>query len=115
MTKELVISALQKAIWRQLPQKGLIHHSDRISQYCLKAYRALLDKYDIVSSMSRKGNCYASACIELFHSVIKKEWIFHENYGTRTQARASILGYILHFYNCKRIHGTIGYKNVYCL
>ena len=45
-----------------------------------------------------------------FHSIIKKEWIFHEKYRTRAQAQASILEYILHFYNCKRIHGTLGYK-----
>ena len=64
----------------------------------------------MISSMSRKGNCYDNACIESFHSVIKKEWIFHEKYRTRAQAQASILDYILHFYNCKRIHGTIGYK-----
>ena len=110
MTKELVILALQRALWRQPPQKGLIHHSDRGSQYCSKAYRALLDKHNIISSMSRKGNCYDNACIESFHSIIKKEWIFHEKYRTRAQAQASILDYILHFYNCKRIHGTIGYK-----
>lgn len=110
MTKELVISALQKAIWRQPPKKGLIHHSDRGSQYCSKAYQALLDHHGIISSMRRKGNCYDNACIESFPSIIKKEWIFHEKYRTRAQAMASILDYILHFYNCKRIHGTIGYK-----
>lgn len=110
MTKELVIHALQQAIWRCPPQKGLIHHSDRGSQYCSKAYQDLLVQYGIISSMSRKGNCYDNACIESFHSVIKKEWIFHEKYRTRIQAQASILDYILHFYNCKRIHGTIGYK-----
>lgn len=78
--------------------------------YCSKAYRALLDEYGMISSMSHKGNCYDNACIESFHSVIKKEWIFHKRYRTRTQAQVSILEYILHFYNYKRIHGTIGYK-----
>ena len=110
MTKELVITALKRAIDRQPPQKGLIHHSDRGTQYCSKAYRSLLEHHGIISSMSRKGNCYDNACIESFHSVIKKEWIFHEKYRTRAQAQASILEYILHFYNCRRIHGTIGYK-----
>lgn len=79
MTKELVISALQRAIDRQPPKEGLIHHSDRGTQYCSKAYRTLLHKHGIISSMSRKGNCYDNACIESFHSIIKKEWIFHEN------------------------------------
>lgn len=110
MTKELVIDALKRAIDRQPPQQGLIHHSDRGTQYCSKAYRSLLEQYGIISSMSRKGNCYDNACIESFHSVIKKEWIFHEKYRTRAQAQASILEYILHFYNCRRIYGTIGYK-----
>lgn len=110
MTKELVISALQRAIDRQPPKEGLIHHSDRGTQYCSKAYRTLLHKHGIISSMSRKGNCYDNACIESFHSIIKKEWIFHEKYRTRDQAKESILEYMLHFYNCRRIHGTIGYK-----
>ncbi|MDY3366888.1 integrase core domain-containing protein [Zhenhengia yiwuensis] len=87
-----------------------MHHSDRGSQYCSKAYRVLLDKYDIVSNKSRKGNCYDNVCIESFHSVIKKEWIFYKKYQTRAQAQVSILDYILHFYNCRRIHGAIGYK-----
>lgn len=110
MTKALVISALKRAIDRQPSQKGLIHHSDRGTQYCSKAYRSLLDQYGIIFSMSRKGNCYDNACIESFYSVLKKEWIFYEKYRTRAQAQASILEYILHFYNCRRIHGTIGYK-----
>ena len=110
MAKEFVITALQWAIDRQPPGEGPIHHSDRRTQYCSKAYRALLDKHGIISSMSRKGNCYDNACIESFHSVIKNEWIFHEKYRTRAQAQASILEYILHFYNSRRIHGTIGYK-----
>lgn len=110
MTTELVIVALKRAINKQPPKRGLIHHSDRGTQYCSKAYRALLDQYGIISGMSLKGNCYDNACIESFHSVIKKEWIFHEKYRTRAQAQVSILEYILHFYNCRRIHGTIGYK-----
>ena len=110
MTKELVILALQRAIGRQPPQKGLIYHSDSGTQYRSKAYLALLNEYGITSSMSRKGNCYYNTCIESFHSVIKKEWIFDEKYRIRAQAESSILEYILHFYNCKRVHGTIGYK-----
>lgn len=69
MTKDLVILALQRAIGRQPPQKGLIHHSDRGTQYCAKAYRTLLDKYGIISSISRKGNSYDNACIESFHII----------------------------------------------
>lgn len=109
MTKELVITALKRAIGRQPPKPGLIHHSDRGSQYCSKDYQAILKKNKITVSMSRKGNCYDNACIESFHSIIKRELIFHENYRTLEQAKASILGYIASFYNCKRIHGANNY------
>lgn len=58
MTKQLVVDALRSAYWRKKPAKGLIHHSDRGSQYCSKAYRALQDSYGMVTSMSRRGNCW---------------------------------------------------------
>ncbi len=111
MTKELVITALRRAIGRQPPKPGLIHHSDRGAQYCSKDYQALLHKYSIIVSMSRKGNCYDNACIESFHSIIKKELIFHEDYRTREQAKASISSYIISFYNFKRIHGSNNYMS----
>jgi len=109
MTKELVLTALERAIRKQPPTEGLIHHSDRGSQYASHEYRALLQEYSIIGSMSRKGNCYDNACIESFHSLIKKELIFHENYETRKEAKMSIFDYIETFYNYKRIHSTIGY------
>jgi transposase InsO family protein len=86
MTKELVFTALKRAIGRQPPKEGLIHHSDQGSQYASKEYQQILRDNGITTSMSRKGNCYDNACIESFHSVIKKELIFHENYQTRKQA-----------------------------
>lgn len=109
MTKELVLTALQRAIQKQPPTEGLMHHSDQGSQYASHDYRALLKKYHITGSMSRRGNCYDNACIESFHSVIKKELIFHERYRTRQEAKMSIFEYIETFYNFKRIHSTIGY------
>lgn len=109
MNKELVLTALKRAIRKQPPTEGLIHHSDRGSQYASHDYRALLKEYNIIGSMSRKGNCYDNACIESFHSIIKKELIFHENYKTREEAKMSIFDYIETFYNYKRIHSTIGY------
>ena len=68
MTKELTLTALRRAINQQTPQEGLIHHSDRGSQYAAKEYQALIRKHHIITSMSRKGNCYDNACIESFHS-----------------------------------------------
>lgn len=109
MTKALVIRALKRAFQTQAPTEGLIHHSDRGSQYAALDYQALLQVNGITTSMSRKGNCYDNACIESFHSIIKKELIHHENYDTRAEARMSILEYIVSFYNYERVHSYIDY------
>ncbi|MDY0394668.1 IS3 family transposase [Virgibacillus halophilus] len=111
MTKELTITALKRAINQQLPNEGLIHHSDRGSQYAVTDYQAILQDYKITTSMSRKGNCYDNACIESFHSIIKKELIFHEKFQTRAEAKRSIFAYIMTFYNFKRIHSVIDYMS----
>nr|WP_236619688.1 IS3 family transposase [Bacillus sp. 1NLA3E] len=110
MTKELVIQALERAVRHQPPKKGLIHHSDRGSQYASKEYTKILKDAEIQISMSGKGNCYDNACIESFHSVIKKELIFHKDYKTRKEAKSSIFDYILSFYNSWRIHSTLDYS-----
>lgn len=109
LTKDLAITALQRAMAHQPPKEGLIHHSDRGSQYASKEYTNLLDQAGATISMSRKGNCYDNACIESFHSIIKKELIHHKKYQTRDEAEMSIFHYILSFYNHKRIHSTLGY------
>ncbi|NBJ71600.1 hypothetical protein D1839_19515 [Roseburia sp. 1XD42-34] len=87
MTKELIITALKRAINQQPPQKGLIHHSDRGRQYAAYDYQAILRDHKITTSMSRKGNCYDNACIESFHSVIKKELIFHQKYQNKRRSK----------------------------
>jgi putative transposase len=110
MTKD-VITALKRAMVAQPPAPGLIHHSDRGSQYASKDYQALLRENKIITSMSRKGNCYDNACIESFHSVIKKELIFHQNYKTRSEANRNIFEYIVSFYNYKRIHSANNYMS----
>lgn len=109
MTKELVIEALERAYRQQRPSGRVLHHSDRGSQYASLEYQARLKKFNMEASMSRKGNCYDNACIESFHSVIKKELIYLEKFETREQARKRIFEYITCFYNAKRIHSTIGY------
>ncbi|MGE7917307.1 IS3 family transposase [Lysinibacillus xylanilyticus] len=111
MTKELVILALKRAIRTQTPTPELIHHSDRGSQYASKEYQQVLRTNKMISSMSRKGNCYDNACIESFHSVIKRELVFHEKYKTRDQAKKSIIEYIVSFYNYKRIHSFTNYMS----
>ncbi|WHX33303.1 IS3 family transposase [Brevibacillus agri] len=109
MTKELVIAALDQAYNRQRPAPGLLHHSDRGSQYASTEYQKRLEKYQMIGSMSRKGNCYDNACIESFHSVLKKELVYLEKFKTREQAKRAIFEYITCFYNGKRIHSSIGY------
>ncbi len=89
MTKELVIDALEQAYQREKPGEGVLHHSDRGNQYASKEYQAKLKGYKMIGSMSRKGNCYDNACIESFHSVIKRELIHLETYKTRKRAKMS--------------------------
>ncbi len=109
MTTELVLGALDDAYQAKKPKKGLIHHSDRGSQYASVDYRNQLKEYKIQASMSRKGNCYDNACIESFHSILKKELIYCTKFQTKQQAYDEIYRYIEFFYNRKRIHSSIGY------
>ena len=109
MTKELVISSLERAYVTQEPKAGLIQHSDRGSQYASVEYQKKLREKEITTSMSRKGNCYDNACIESFHSIIKKELIHHFDYKTHNEEMFSIMEYIIIFYNSTRIHSTLNY------
>jgi putative transposase len=113
ITKELVLTALDDACRREQPREGLVHHSDRGSQYASKEYRARIDHYKMVGSMSRKGNCYDNACIESFHSVLKKELVYQTKFRTRKQAYEALNGYIDLEYNRIRIHSTLGYISPY--
>lgn len=109
MTKELVLEAFDMACRRQQPPPGLIHHSDRGSQYASNEYRERLAEHQMVGSMSRKGNCYDNACIESFHSIIKKELVYLRKFATRQQAYDAINSYIELKYNRIRIHSAIRY------
>lgn len=110
MTTDLVISALEQAVNKEKPNRGLIHHSDRGVQYASYAYREELEKYGMLQSMSRKGNCYDNACAESFFSTLKIELIHTKEYETRKEAKSDIVRYIELFYNSKRLHSSIGYK-----
>ncbi|SMF89959.1 Transposase InsO and inactivated derivatives [Paenibacillus uliginis N3/975] len=92
MTKDLVLGALEDAYKTKKPGKGLLHHSDRGTQYASHEYRAKLKSYHMQASMSRKGNCYDNACIESFHSVLKKELIYCKKFKTRQQAYDKFFG-----------------------
>ncbi|WP_234340185.1 IS3 family transposase [Gorillibacterium timonense] len=110
METSLVLGALQDAYAAKRPEKGLIHHSDRGSQYTSQDYRNQLCLYHMKPSMSRKGNCYDNACIESWHSILKKELIYcNPRFKNKDQAYHSLFQYIEFYYNRKRIHSTLGY------
>ena len=108
ITKELTIKALEQAVGRENPEEGLIFHSDRGSQYAAYAYQDVLHKYHIRQSMSRKGDCYDNACMESFFSTLKKDIIYGRRFKTREEAKLVIIEYIETFYNCHRLHSTLG-------
>ena len=109
MKKALVIRALIMAISLRQPPPGLIHHSDRGSQYASKEYQKLLTQHGMVASMSRRGNCWDNAPVERFFSSLKREWIGDQLYRTRREATADIREYLAVYYNSKRLHSTLGY------
>lgn len=108
MTQELTGQALIRAVKYKRPAPGLIHHSDRGSQYCASSYQALLKQFHMRPSMSRKGNCYDNAPMESFWGTLKNELVHHRCYATREQAKAEITEYIEIFYNRQRRHSKLG-------
>ncbi len=111
MNRQLIIEALRMAIWQRKPAKGLLHHSDRGSQYCSSEYQNLLKRHGIVPSMSRKGDCWGNAPMESFFHTLKTELIHHRDYRTRQEAKSDIFNYIELFYNSKKRHSAIGYMS----
>ena len=109
MTKALVMQSLFRAVAAKRPAKGLIHHSDRGSQYCSPKYRKLLEQFGMTASMSRKGNCYDNAPMESFWGILKQELVHHRRYSTRQEAIREITEYIEVFYNRQRRQARLGY------
>jgi transposase InsO family protein len=109
LDRSLVLRALRMALETRQPEPGLLHHSDRGSQYASQDYRALLTKYQIQASMSRKGNCYDNAPVESFFANLKTELIHQRRYLTRQEAQTDIFEYIEVFYNRYRRHSALGY------
>jgi putative transposase len=109
MERGLVIRALQMALLTRKPEKGLLHHSDRGSQYASNDYQKLLSNNWMDCSMSRKGNCYDNACMESFFATLKQELVYHRQYQTRKEAKQDIFEYIQVWYNRKRRHSALGY------
>jgi transposase InsO family protein len=109
LKKDLVIKSLRMAVVTKRPDPGLIHHSDRGSQYCSISFVELLDKFHMKASMSRKGNCYDNAPMESFWGTLKNELVYHQHYLTREQAIREITEYIEIFYNRQRRQARLGY------
>jgi putative transposase len=110
MRTELVEAALRMAIAARNPKPGLIHHSDRGSQYTSDDYRALLESHKMRQSVSRPGNCWDNAVVESFFSTLKTELIYRHPWPTRRHATTAIVEYIECFYNRKRSHSTLSYQ-----
>jgi len=103
----LPLAALQMALETRQPPPGLLHHSDRGSQYASDDYQAVLTKYQMQGSMSRTGNCYDNAPIESFFGTLKTELVHHRHYATRAEAKTDIFEYIEVFYNRFRRHSAL--------
>jgi len=106
---ELALSALQMAREARCPAPGLMHHSDRGSQYTSGVYRAQLAAHGMIASMSRKGDCYDNAVAESFFSTLEFELLMQNDWHTREEARRAIFRYIEVWYNRRRRHSTLGY------
>lgn len=110
LTEELPLSALEQALAHRQPRAGLLHHSDRGSQYCARRYREKLAGQGLRASMSRRGDCWDNAVVESFFSSLKTELFAGRRWPeTRPEARRLLFEYIEVFYNRKRRHSGLGY------
>ncbi|WP_299371750.1 IS3 family transposase [uncultured Kiloniella sp.] len=116
MRTALCVKALQMAFWRRKPEPGLLHHSDRGSQYASHEYRSHLSVMKMKQSMSRKGNCWDNSPTERFFLSLKYEQLNYEKFKTKEKGkekekeRLSIIDYLA-FYNGKRSHSKLGYQS----
>ena len=109
MTQTLVSQSLFRAVAQKRPPRGLIHHSDRGSQYCSKRFRRLLSQFGMGASMGRRGNCYDNAPMESLWGVLKNELVHHRRFATRAEGIAAITEYIEIFYRRQRKQARLGY------
>jgi len=111
LTVDLAERARTMALANRKPTVGLLHHSDRGSQYAATRYQRLLGEHGITTSMSRTGNCWDNACVESFFGTLKRELVYHRHYATREDATQDIFESIEVFYNRRRRHSTLGYHS----
>lgn len=108
LERELATTAMEKALQTRRPEPGLIHHTDRGSQYASGDYRKILDTAGVVFSMSRKGDCWDNAMAESFFKTLKAE--LGRSFDSRQQARWEVFEYIEGFYNTRRLHSALDYR-----
>jgi putative transposase len=109
LTRNLISQSLFRAIETKRPSQGLLHHSDRGSQYCSHDFRNILKQNGFIASMSRKGNCYDNAPMESFWGTLKQELTNHRRYRTRQEATQDIIEYIEIFYRRQRRQPRLGF------
>lgn len=109
MEESLVLGALRLALEQRDPPPGLIHHSDRGSQYAARAYQQLLADHDIVCSMSRRANCWDNACVESFFSTLKRELPNDHVFEDWHEVDRAVFAYVDAHYNTRRPHSALGY------
>ncbi len=106
---ELVVDALEMAVWRRKPKAGLVHHSDRGTQYTALSFGKRLEEVGIVPSMGRTGSALDDAISESFVATLKVELVHTRRFPTREAARSAIFEYLEAFYNRRRLHSSLGY------
>ena len=109
--RDLALAALRKAVVMRCPTAGLIHHSDRGSQYCSVDYQAELKALGILISMSGRGNCFDNAMVETFFKTLKSELVWRTAFARRADATAAIGRYIEGFYNPIRRHSALDFTS----
>jgi putative transposase len=109
LTRTLTTQSLLRAVEAKRPPLGLIHHSDRGSQYCSHEYRGLVEHLGLRVSMSGTGNCYDNAPMESFWGTLKQELVHHQRYVSRREAAQDITEYIEIFYNRQRCQARLGF------
>jgi transposase InsO family protein len=110
METSLVEQALRHALGSRSPEPGMIHHSDRGTQYASGRYQRSLEHAGITVSMSRRGNCLDNAVVESFFGTLKQELVHREEWLDLDEARRAIHAYIEVFYNTQRLHSSLGYR-----
>ena len=111
LKSELVVDALGMAVARRRPKPGLVHHSDRGSQYTSLAFGRTLRESGLLASMGRRGDAYDNAPVESVISTIKNELVHRSRFTTRDQARLAVFDYIETFYNPRRLHSSLGHRS----